>query len=248
MKSAGVSIKFLCAAALVFGVTVAPRPTRAAQVVFTFNCIIVNATTCNPTSPLGSLTLADNVADSRRVDLDLTINTQQGIGGLKYFYLNYDQSLPAGPVFGLVAQDAAPDVSEPVSLVSQASNNTGPAGTRLDLRLYPEASGVFAYSASLARARFFSAPYNHSDLNLDMFNLKDANGLLYAALETVSGVYAGSMDIAPDLPTLPEGSSAAVPVVQEVGELPEPGTLALLSVAALGALGMARTLRRRALR
>ena len=152
MKSAGVSIKFLCAAALVFGVTVAPRPTRAAQVVFTFNCIIVNATTCNPTSPLGSLTLADSVADSRRVDLDLTINTQQGIGGLKYFYLNYDQSLPAGPVFGLVAQDAAPDVSEPVSLVSEGSNNTGPAGTRLDLRLFPEASGGVCLF-SFARAR-----------------------------------------------------------------------------------------------
>jgi hypothetical protein len=222
--------------------------TQAAQVVFTFNCIIVDATTCNPTSPLGSLTLTDSVVDPRRVDLDLSIYAQQGLGGLKYFYLNYDQSLPAGPVFGLVAQNAAPGVVEPVALVAQGLNNIGPAGARLDLGLYPETFGVLTYSASLARARFFSAPYNHSDLNLDMFDLKDANGLLYAALETVSGLYLGSRDILPDLPPLPEGSSAAVPVVQEVGELPEPGTLALLCVAALGALGMARTLRRQALR
>jgi hypothetical protein len=118
----------------------------------------------------------------------------------------------------------------------------------MDLKLYPETFGVLTYSTSLARTRFFSAPYNDADLDLDMFNLKDANGLLYAALETTSGVYAGSRDIPPEIPQLPESSvQAADTTVGQAGELPEPGTLVLICVA-LGALGVASKPRKRSAR
>jgi hypothetical protein len=227
--------------------------TQAAQIVFTFNCIIVNATTCTPTSPLGTLTLTDSIVNPNRVDLDLVILPRDGVGGLKQFYLNHEP-LPPGPRFRLVSQNAAPGTFDAVGNSSMGLDNAGPNHTTLDLSLAPITTGALTYSASLLRGRYWY-PYGEYNLEVGMFDLKDANGLLYAAFETVSGdttLYAGARGLIVEEPTPPEPPAPPVtastllpppgfadapvpaqtpPAVQAIN-MPEPGTLPLLAIAA----------------
>src|SRR5258708_36939263 len=74
--------------------------THAGAITFTYDCAIVNATTCTAGGPFGTLTLTDSIVDPNRVDLDLVLkapNLGAGATGVNNFFLNYDNSAPFGP-------------------------------------------------------------------------------------------------------------------------------------------------------
>jgi hypothetical protein len=183
------------AAALIAAVV--PARAEASSLTFTFNCTIFNTTpaTCDaPFGPFGTLTLTDSDINTNLVNIDLVIFSPPPTGalGLDKFFLNYDGSVTVGGAvnrkFDIVAKDAA-YVANHVSLgdVDWGSpNNEGPFNTTLDLNLDPNSSTPsLEFHAALAIYSTDGPLHLESNLNVSMFNQKDANNLLWAAFNTL---------------------------------------------------------------
>jgi hypothetical protein len=220
--------------------TVAAMTPAQATLLFTFDCSIVNATTCTTGGgPFGTLTVTDSAVDANRVDFSVILNgpnilaKNSNFTGLNNFYLNYSGPTPANSTFNLVF------VTDPIQTTNNGAgdaavnlNSQGPSGTTLDILLNPAGSvPSLTYTGSLV---LYSNLSGHAETNLDstMFMGIDANNLLYAAFDTLptNHTYAG-------------GASGA-PVVQ-TNNVPEPASLALLG-AGLAGLGVRRRKRKAA--
>lgn len=217
-------------AALVMGAIVT-APAQASPITFNYDCTIVNATTCSSTAPLGTITLSDSVVDPNRVDLSVLLNgpnilaLNSNFNGLNNFYLNYGGAIPANTVFKMVlGADPAGSFNNNGGNATANLNNQGPLSTTLDIELDPAGSiPSLSFSGSLG---LFSTATGHAETNLDasMFDLKDANNLLFSAFNT--------------MPTNHTFNGGALTQVQTT--VPEPLTLSLFGAGLAGAAAIRR--------
>jgi PEP-CTERM motif len=235
--AAGTSFGLVATALAVFYSAVPAQ----ASIVFTYNCTVTSATTC-PTGggPFGTVTLTDSVVDPNRVDINVALNSANILAqdsfytGLNNFYLNYNGPTPSNTSFVMVLQsDAAGSHSNDGGDASLNSNSEGPDSTTLDMLLNPAGSASSStFSASLV---LFSNLSGHAETNLDasMFDLIDANNLLYSAFDTLPSdhTFKGGSTLAPVITTLVTG-------------VPEPATLSIFG-AGLMTIGFAMWRRRR---
>jgi hypothetical protein len=221
--------------------------TQAAQIVFTLDCRVVDASTCTSAGPFGTLTLTDSVIDPTRVDLDLVITTPTSatFQGIDEFFLNFDTvtgpSL-TGRQFRVVpvSTPAGNNGTTFVTLTattSYSSDSLGPPSTAntLDLSINPSnppASPITTFTGSLLLRTSASGGINTTQWNLDasMFDLVSPTSLLYAAVE---GVPAGPNQLEVGAKTSDHGIVTAVP---------EPGSLLLFGT---GMLSIGAWVRRR---
>jgi len=220
-------------AAVILAMVPLAAPAHAAAITFTYNCTIVDATTCTTGGPFGTLTLTDSIVDPNRIDLDLVLNGPNlgaGAAGVNNFFLNYDNSAPfgAGLAFKMVAQsDPAGTFADSAGVGDVSFDSQGPLGTTLDIRLNPVGSTPsLTFSASLVLRSNVGPAHTEYDLDVSMFDLKDANNLLYSAFNTLPGPRTFSYGAA----------TAPRPV-------PEPASLGffVLGLAVLGAARRRRT-------
>lgn len=113
-------------------------------------------------------------------------NIPVSVTGLDNFYLNYNNAVPfvSGLDFKMVLQtDPAGTFNATTGDGTVNFNNQGPAGTTLDILLDPSGPASFTFSGSLV-LRSNSVGHLESNLDASMFDLKDANNLLYSAFDT----------------------------------------------------------------
>jgi hypothetical protein len=202
---------------------------QAAPIQFTFDCQIVNPTTCSPGGPFGTLTLKDSVIDPNRVDVDLVIYPHPGVTQIANFFMNTNAAVPTGYVWRLLEQ-SAPSGSFNTNLngsIGYTPDGRGPGFMfTFDLQPDPPNTSIYTYSGSILLA---SAAGGHAEFDLDpsMFNVKDELGNLYAAFNTLpngTSLNAGAMtsiDLGAVIPT----------------QAPEPSALLLL-ITGLTSLGL----------
>jgi hypothetical protein len=210
---------------------------EAAPIQFTFDCTIVNATTCTPGGPFGTLTLSDSAVDPNRVDVDLVIYPHAGVTGVSRFYLNTSVVPPGFHDWRLLEQSAPAGSynTNTNGLIGYSVDHYG-AGIMftLDIEADPPNTATFAYSGSILLASTLSG---HAEFDLDpaMFNVKDENNQLYAAFDTV-----------PNGTSLNAGARTSVDLGAPVtpSQAPEPSALLLMIAALASLLGLRRTNKR----
>jgi hypothetical protein len=212
---------------------------EAAPIQFTFDCTIVDATTCAPGGPFGTLTLSNSVVDPNRVDVDLVVYPHAGVTQISRFYMNTNVVVPAFHDWRLLLQ-TAPAGSYNTDLngsIGYIVDGFGPGVMfTFDLRPDPPNTAILTYSGSILLA---STLAGHAEFNLDvsMFNVKDENNQLYAAFDTL-----------PNGTSLNAGARTSVDLGAPAtpSQVPEPGALVLM-VTALASLrfGLRRANKRR---
>jgi hypothetical protein len=154
------------------------------------------------------------------VDLNLVVYPHTGVDQLNSFFMN-TSVVPATSYVWRLLDPTAPVGSFNTSLsgsVGYAPDGRGPGIMfTFDLQPNPD-STLLTYSGSLLLASSLSG---HAEFNLDpgMFNLKDENGQLYAAFNTL-----------PNGTSLDAGARASIDLgtVTPDAAVPEPGGLALM--------------------
>jgi hypothetical protein len=245
---------------------------QAEPILFNFNCTLVSATTCTPGAQIASMTLSDSTVDRNRVDIDLVVSPEAGIRSLSKLYLNYGGPLwIQGRYFTLVRQDAPPWFHLSTAPNSVNLDALGPFGTRMDIALdlsniQLEIFGMYTDALTLSTSlvnKLSLDGFEEGDLDAAAFRVKNPNNLIYAALEMAAAsgtVYAGATltyspsdpDVLPigniNLPPPPELlpppdlTQASGALIQ--ANIPEPGTLGLLGLAA-ACLGFASGFKKR---
>jgi hypothetical protein len=245
---------------------------QAEPIIFNFNCTLVNATTCTPGPQLATMTLSDSTAVRDRVDIDIAISPALGLTSLNRLYLNYGRSIfdVLGRYFSIVRASTVAGSFGNEDGNEVNSDKLGPLGIGMDIAVGLAANATtialgfpnntLSFTGSLV-IRTEIGPYGEGDLDAAAFETKDHNNLLYAALElaTTNGiVYAGAPLVHHPSDVLPIGNINLTPppevlpppdLTQTSGTLiqadvPEPGTLGLLGVAA-AFLGSAIGLKKR---
>jgi hypothetical protein len=239
---------------------------QAEPIIFNFNCTLVNATTCTPTTQFASMTLSDSAIDPNRVDIDVVISPQAAVLTLDKLYLNYGgRTWIYGYYLSLIRQTAPMSSGGDHSLNALSMNGFGPFGTGMDIVLRTDtlvtlglSKDGLSFSGSLV-VKPDPAELEEVDLDAAGFQTTNTTNLVYAVLEM--STLQGAVDIGAtlayrpsDLDVLPIGNINLPPppdtVVNEPSgavvqaALPEPGTLGLLGVAA-AFLGSAIGLKKR---
>jgi hypothetical protein len=204
---------------------------HAASITFTYDRTITSGPTLTPGGPFGTLTLTDSVVDPNRVDMDVVLNAlnvDASVNGLNNFFVNYSGSFSSATQdFKLVLQtDPTGTFNGTAGSGTVNLNNQGPFGTTVDILLDPAGSTPsMTFSASLV-LRLNATGHAESNLDVSMFDLKDANNLLYSAFNTLPANHTFNYGATTDTTNgVPDGGS----------------TLILLS---FGLLGLARLARR----
>lgn len=213
---------------------------QANSITLTLDCAIQNTqpATCTPTSPVGTVTLSDSLVNPNRVDVSITLLGQfsPDVVGIDELHLNYDNSITVGGnvnrKFGLVSQLAAIGDHAAAGDVDINPDALGPYHTRLDLGVDPNNGPGMTWTGSLV---IYSTESGHaeSDLNVSMFNLKDADGLLCAAVNTLNANQNQQY-----------GARGGCGVEIGATAVPEPATLSLVGLALFGLASGTRRLTR----
>jgi hypothetical protein len=181
---------------------------QASSITFTLNCSMTAVGTCGaPTGSFGTITVADDVVDSNWVDVTVNLTSPTG-RVVNKFFLNYFAAgfpIPSGYAFSAVGTTVA---------ASQDNEGQGIYGMAFDLVFNP---GLNPFTTVLKLQKPLSPDIN---LNASDFDVTDANGLLYAAVN-----YSGA---GPQ-----EGATLSDHGVS-VTAVPEPGTLSLVGMAMFG--------------
>jgi len=221
MKQTRVRFAVFGAALVLLALT--PTAARASSLTFLLNCSVTSATTCgSPTGSFGSVTLSEN-ANALWLDLTVTLNLGDPTKNfLSRLFLNYSPAIGAG--YNFTTTDSETAVSTGTNTQVAASGYT----VAFDIKFTNNDTVPVNPWTTVLKLQKASNP--DIDLNLSDFDVKDANGLLFA-LVNHSG--AGSQI----------GSTSDVLVTTTaVAAVPEPATLVLCGI---GAMLAASRLRRR---
>jgi hypothetical protein len=180
---------FFAAAVTAVVVVGGAQHASASSLTFTFDCRILNTNpaTCDPSISVGTLKLTDSAIDPNRVDLELNLVTAllPDAVGIHELYLNYNNAIAVGGnthlQMELVAQNASSGNHTLAGDTNVIFDSVGPFHTRLDIRLGNVTDFTFLRSLVL----FSKQDGSESNLDVEMFNLRDADSLLFAAFDTL---------------------------------------------------------------
>jgi hypothetical protein len=240
-KKTGKLRKATAAAVLVM---VSVGPAHAEKIVFEFNLRCLWNSSCASVEKIGTLTLSDSIVDPNRVDFTFAISSQ--IMTLDRLYLNYSGfEGPAPKYMSIVEVNSAIGAFGDEDANRVQIDRLGAAGAWLDMSLDLQHSPS-SYAGSLVLRDGVTTRVARN-LDATMFDVQDEENYIYAALSTPTPettvwygatvsyhvsqpdvLPIGNMNLSPPPNTLVTESSGAV--VQ--ADLPEPGTLGLLSIAA----------------
>jgi hypothetical protein len=177
---------------------------QAESIIFNFNCVIVNATTCTPVPQLAVMTLSDSTLNRNHVNMDVQVSSQVEFTSLNKLFLNYSGATwIEGGYFSLTRQDSWIGFGQE-DFNTVLLDRVGPYGGGMDIALGLPESMLRSMRVQSPDLRTVSAglvfrndlgPYGEGDLDAAAFQTRDVNNLVYAALEmsTSSGVvYAGA--------------------------------------------------------
>jgi hypothetical protein len=210
--------------AVMIGLMVSAGAAQASTITFNLNCTITDSNHCgSPFGPFGTVTLTDSSVASNTVDVVVDLIS----GTTDRLYLNFFNTITdSSSVSGHWAISGG---NAGGGSVTADKNYVGPCSyDELDILINPhDAHDPLTFTLSRTDDQGHAL-----NLNADFFNVKDANGLLYAAV-SIDGTGRHCGDAGTACVGATESTTAAVP---------EPGSIMLFGA---GLVGFAGTIRRR---